>query len=120
MFLCGTTVAHALTRGLGEDWRREKSFGIKAKNSSVSFSVGQSGNRPTAAYKSEEQMIMKGKPSGGAKLSNAAYGLRSGDDMPLTNFSGTAHNVHTITYDTIKYASIVLHSSNQQNPRWLM
>lgn len=39
---------------------------LKPKKSSVSFSVGQFGKKPRAAYNLEQQMNMKGKPSGGA------------------------------------------------------
>lgn len=64
--LCGSVVAHALAAGLEEERTWENSLGTKAKNSSVSFSVGQFGKKPRATYHAEQQMNVKGKPSGGA------------------------------------------------------
>lgn len=57
------TCAHS---GVGGGQNVGNSLGTKAKKSSVSFSVGQFGKKPRAAYNSEQQMNMKGKPSGRA------------------------------------------------------
>ena len=60
-------MARALTGGLEEKTRGGKTHLALKLKSLVSLSVGQLGKKPKAAYNSEQQMTMKGRPSGGAK-----------------------------------------------------
>lgn len=88
----------------GEKGRLVNSFGIKPKISLLCFSVGWIGKKPRAAYISQQQMNMKGKPSGGVKMikPNIWMGyimcVWQKDDIILTNLCGTVQTAHQVNH----------------------